>query len=611
MNKLINHIKNRDLVLARKYFIEIKNTISDRDRLFFEALIFQLEKNNKDAIINYKKVLEKIPSDLASLVNLASIYNASGEYLESNKILEPQIQKYGKYNNFAFSLFDCKFGLNEYLEAELILDKIEENENIAVKERRAALYLQKNEVEKSISLLESIPEEICELRPQIYGNLSAAYNRLANYEKSLFYINKALNINSEIWQFSLNKSNCLLSMERKKEAKDILDSLIKKGIRTPVVLGNLARLESQNGNFQKSNEYCAEALTKSPKESSVLCCHADNLIMLEKYDEAFEEYKKSIAINPFDDLTNWHYSMALLRTENYIKGWEQYKWGFKRKKAGRGNYKFNIENEWNGIDGVDKLIIWGEQGIGDELMFSKFIKYIDDRVAEVELRIDHRLVSSFRKRLITRSNVTIVPHSDKENSKHIPIGNLPSICWDSYINDLNATAPYFKRLIIRKEKKLRIGIAWRGGQSERMQNRRSIPLGVFKRIELLKRDDIQIVMLQYNPLEEEIQLLSSLFSTKLSLPNYDAKIEVDKWIDHIDSCDFIISVDNSAIHFSGALGIPTLAIIPEIADFRWGLKKKDNVWYESVQLFRNGGLLNLDFISNYINEWINSKIKEK
>ena len=51
-------------------------------------------------------------------------------------------------------------------------------------------------------------------------------------------------------------------------------------------------------------------------------------------------------------------------------------------------------------------------------------------------------------------------------------------------------------------------------------------------------------------------------------------------------CDLIVSVDTSVAHLAGALGVPTLLLLPFNADWRWLTVRNDSPWYASLQLLR-------------------------
>jgi tetratricopeptide (TPR) repeat protein len=611
MQKLVQLIESRKIDEAHAYLKRIKNKLSSRDQQFFSALISQLSGNNKKAIAQYSLLLKTFPKDLGATVNLAAIYNDTGEYAKGLELLL-KINSCTTTIEFHTALFDSYFGLGDYTHAEQALSILLQNkgETVDVLERQSVLLLQLGKTEQAVGILQGLADKYGELRPQIYGNLTAAYNRMGEHDMALLCAEKAIIGKPSSWQFHLNKASSLMAMDRNDDAMTILMELLENGHRSPEILGNVARLENLRGNIDISLEYCKEGLSKSPDDVNLLCCYADNLFVLDKKKLAYETYEKSLALKPYEELTNWHYALALLRDERFHDGWEQYKWGFKRKRNGRGLYKFDLNSEWSGenIDGA--LMVWGEQGIGDELMFSKFLKYIPQSIQHIELRVDPRLVPVLAKRLMTRPGVLVKPYSDEPMAHHIPIGNLPSVLWTNYLADTDRLKSFLSRKESRLNQRLRIGIAWRGGKSERMQSKRSIPLGLFRRLSSLLHSDIQIVMLQYNPLPEEIGFLQTVYRNRVALPSYDALLDIDAWVEHIASCDLLISVDNSTIHFAGAMGIPTIAMIPKYPDFRWGCSGESNSWYESVYLLRNSDAMDLETLAVQVENWLVLKISE-
>ena len=54
----------------------------------------------------------------------------------------------------------------------------------------------------------------------------------------------------------------------------------------------------------------------------------------------------------------------------------------------------------------------------------------------------------------------------------------------------------------------------------------------------------------------------------------------------IKACDLVVSIDNSTLHLASALGRPTCALIPFVADWRWFLNREDSPWYKNTKLYR-------------------------
>jgi ADP-heptose:LPS heptosyltransferase len=54
----------------------------------------------------------------------------------------------------------------------------------------------------------------------------------------------------------------------------------------------------------------------------------------------------------------------------------------------------------------------------------------------------------------------------------------------------------------------------------------------------------------------------------------------------LSGMDLVLAADTALAHLAGAMGIPTLLLLPYAPDFRWLLDRDDSPWYPSMRLFR-------------------------
>ncbi|WP_430425599.1 glycosyltransferase family 9 protein [Phenylobacterium sp.] len=56
----------------------------------------------------------------------------------------------------------------------------------------------------------------------------------------------------------------------------------------------------------------------------------------------------------------------------------------------------------------------------------------------------------------------------------------------------------------------------------------------------------------------------------------------------VTSLEMVITVDTAVAHLAGGLGIPTIVLLPFVADWRWFTDRSDSPWYSSVRIVRQG-----------------------
>ena len=128
-----------------------------------------------------------------------------------------------------------------------------------------------------------------------------------------------------------------------------------------------------------------------------------------------------------------------------------------------------------------------------------------------------------------------------------------------------------------------IGISWQGGGKASRIPMKSI--GLKELAPLLSRDDCRFVSLQYGddgPHLERFRKSSGI--NILHDDSIDALKDMDGWLSQVAAMDAVISIANTTIHGAGGLGIPTLCLVSNKADWRWIEPSiyKGCYWYQSV-----------------------------
>ena len=66
----------------------------------------------------------------------------------------------------------------------------------------------------------------------------------------------------------------------------------------------------------------------------------------------------------------------------------------------------------------------------------------------------------------------------------------------------------------------------------------------------------------------------------------DQLVDIDSFSAQVAAMDVIITVSNTLAHLAGALGVPTIVLLPAAPQWKWSGSDQESVWYPSIQLVR-------------------------
>ena len=243
----------------------------------------------------------------------------------------------------------------------------------------------------------------------------------------------------------------------------------------------------------------------------------------------------------------------------------------------------------------ETLFIWGEQGIGDELLFSLFYEEVAKRARKVIVAMDLRVAEPLSRRypdwkFIDRHAIDKeVPDSDYA----CPSGDLMILFLEEMLETGKTfTSPLFSPQESRLEKVVadlgvkkrpRIGISWRGGQDVHGKIR-SVDLATLLK-GLPDSFDVDVVSLQYDG-DHENEVIQ-YGDRRVALSGLDNRRDLEGVFSLISQCDAVLSVDNAVAHFSCFLGVPTYVLTPAgQTQFRWKNEALKNLFFPTAKLIR-------------------------
>ena len=242
---------------------------------------------------------------------------------------------------------------------------------------------------------------------------------------------------------------------------------------------------------------------------------------------------------------------------------------------------------WTGTAFAGKtLLLHHEQGFGDTLMFVRFAPLVKALGGRVVLEVQPELADL----VATGAGIdAVVAHGAElpPFDLQLPLMSLPLVLGIDRAG-IPAGVPYLDipeqvpnrdwiaRLLAAAEHCTRVGLVWTGNAAFRNDAARSIPAEALGPLAGLR--NVFFFGLQVDPAE------------KAPLPGF---VPLGSWLSNfsdtayaLSGMDLVISVDTAVAHLAGALGIPTLLLLPHGPDWRWMLEREDSPWYPSMRIYR-------------------------
>lgn len=320
--------------------------------------------------------------------------------------------------------------------------------------------------------------------------------------------------------------------------------------------------------------------------------------------------RQALAIDPGLTMAKKHLALALLEQGKLAEGWD---WHEARMEPQDKNEIYPFENTprnysgdpanptpfWDGKS-HGLVVIHGEQGIGDEIMFASCLPDAIATGAAILVEPNPRLELLFRRSF---PNIEIHGTHSQEGGpwlegRHVDwrcaMGSMPKF-WRRHPGSF-PRVPFLKvdphkvanyRSRIPETGRPRIGIAWQGGADKTHVSLRSMMVTA---LEPILRQDADWVSVQYTvSAPSELALLKE--QTGIEVHHWRDAVEINRDIDElasvIASLDLVITVAQTAYHVAGGLDVPCWVLTSNKPDWRAGQAGEHMLWYpDSLRIFR-------------------------
>src|SRR6185312_12915730 len=335
----------------------------------------------------------------------------------------------------------------------------------------------------------------------------------------------------------------------------------------------------------------AEALRRTPGDPLTMGNLAGALKDIGRLTDAEQTYRDILRADPDNATAHFNLGVLLLLAGRFAEGWREWEWRFRADPAITRSFP---PPAWQGEPLAGRtLLIYGEQGLGDMIQFSRFLPLVADLAGhggKVVLEI-HRPLARLLAQLPGPASVTPIGEPLPRFDLHCPLMSLPRLLGIDREADIPATVPYLRAdsaLVAPWQEKLlpfkglRVGLVWSGGPDRvRLDRRRSIPVELLAGLAAVP--GITLVSLQKGA------AASHWPGTALDGAMHDWTDMLGDFADTaalVECLDLVISVDTAVVHLAGALGKPVWLLNRADTCWRWMLGRDDSPWYPTLRQFR-------------------------
>ena len=359
----------------------------------------------------------------------------------------------------------------------------------------------------------------------------------------------------------------------------------------PRAWNNIGNAQRLRGEPSQAAESLARAAALDPGDALVWNNLASAWLDSWELDRARVGLERVFALRPGFAPAVFNRGLLHFAAGNWSEGWRDY---HARHAAGHGRARPFRQPAWTGGPAPDGLLVWGEQGLGDEIMFAGAYPELPPLGGDVVVETDARLVPLFRRSFPA---VRVVARSDPPDGAALAVG--AQIALPDLVGRLRPCAARFParpawlapdaaraagmRAALKAAAGDRplVGLAWRSANPTTGRIR-SVPAGALG--PLLKSPDVAFVSLQAQETDAERAALPA--PPLLRPTGIDLWQDLDGLAALIAALDLVVSIDTTVAHLAGALGLPVWVMLPANPEWRWRRRGARSLWYPSARLFR-------------------------
>lgn len=413
---------------------------------------------------------------------------------------------------------------------------------------------------------------------------------------------------------SANNLGCVLrNQNRLQEAIDVLKPALQRHPDKVLLWLTLGTVVGDMGDTDSAMAFYQEAIRLDPKNVKARYNLSNMLYAKGQVDEAIEVVRDALKDGELPtDITMMRFALSLflLSRGDLAEGWEYYRARLEPHYHEPIHF-LTTRPRWEpGADIAGRhLMIYGEQGLGDEIMFGGLLPDILRQLGpggRLTMSVTNRLLTFFQRSF---PEVSFGPHATVKHKGH----NLRSAPFIEDWADIDMWAPLAEfmaehrptvesfphrpegfmkpdparvahwRRVLSELPGPKVGLLWTSLVIN--THRQRFYTGFEQWEPLLRTPGASFINLQYGDRSEDLAMVREKFGVEIfQPPGIDLKNDLDDVAALSSALDLVVGISNATFNIAAACGVPGwLITTPKI----WTLLGTDRYpWYSQVKVFQ-------------------------
>ena len=449
----------------------------------------------------------------------------------------------------------------------------------------------------------------------VYYNCGNALNELDRKDEAVIRFKKCLELNPS---HASAHHNCANSLRDLKEIDDALDHYSKSSqleYLNPDMHCNWGLALQLQERWDRAIEQFQVAISQKSDHAPSHINLGSAFAVKERFDEACDALRRGVALDDSCNDAKFNLGLTLLTIGEFEEGWHFYDTRLRLPEKVRSPIDAPM---WDGDPaslGDQPLLVWAEQGFGDNIQFVRYVQILISAGIKVTLSTRKPLMRLF-KECLRPYTPAIVEHKAQQLQDfrhHVALLSLPRLCGTTqqtipmmpgFLQRPNVIPDRLR--VHRQPFALHIGLVWASGVDNKdMYADKSMPLEPIMSLFDAWREE-RLVVLHSLQVGSDSSQLDPWRRQRGVVDHSEHLHDFHDTACVVGQLDLVISVDTAVAHLAGAMDIPVWTMLQHNADFRWMRGRSDSPWYRSMTLIRQRKLGDWDSVLDQIQNALSS-----